>query len=167
MIQWYAIYTHTGNEKRAEIELKERGYEVYLPVETVWCRHSRSKTRRDRPLLVRYLFVGLKVGQSFYQVRSAPGVEKILGLNDGKPLQVPQEFITRLKDAQSQGEFDKTGKPPLPAYVRDQTVRINAGKFTGFTALFVSATTNQRARVLLKGRLSGMLELDQEHLEAA
>jgi transcription antitermination factor NusG len=169
--RWYAVHTSVAAERRAAGGLVERGFEVYLPTATKWCRHARRKTRVYRPLLVRYLFVALDGDKpDFYGVRSVDGVESVVGIC-GQPSAIPYEAIEPLRMAEARGDFDLTKEHELVRYSKGARVKIAGGVFTGFFAEFERLVGEKRAKVVLMdlGRVigGGPIEVDLKHLADA
>jgi len=171
-VQWFAIRSNIRCEKRAEAGLREQEFDVYLPSLTKWCRHSRRKTKVQRPLLVRYLFVALSRDEpEFYKVRQTNGVEAIIGTL-GQPIPVPVKWIEEMRTAETQGLFDET-LPTNPELVVTPglAVRVIGGPFTGFMAEIMDAkTADGRVRVLVKGLFGAApkpMQIDVAKLEAA
>jgi transcription antitermination factor NusG len=171
-VDWYAIRSNIKCEKRAELGLREQGFDVYLPSITKWCRHSRRKTRVQRPLMIRYLFVALDRDEpQFYRVRQTDGVECIVGTL-GEPIAVPPKWVDELRTAEIAGDFDETRPANFVDITVGQRVRITGGPFTGFMAEVRRAKTGEaKARVLLqairKGGAEHEMEIDLVKLEAA
>lgn len=64
-LTWFAAYTAPRAERRAEVDLIFRGFEVFLPKITRWDRHGvrkgvQARRKVEEPLFPRYLFIGLQ-----------------------------------------------------------------------------------------------------------
>lgn len=167
--RWYAVHTAVGGEHRAKGGLQERGFEVYLPTATKWCRHARRKTRVYKPLLVRYLFVALDGDEpDFYGVRRVDGVECVVGIT-GRPVPIPYEAIEPIRMAEARGDFDLTKEREMVVYKPGQQVKIIAGQFQGFWGVFERAVGEKRAKIAVQqmGKVigAGAIELDLSHLQ--
>ena len=57
MTNWIVAYCHANAEKKAEINLRRQGFEVYFPKYKKVRRHARRIDTVIRPLFPRYLFV--------------------------------------------------------------------------------------------------------------
>src|SRR5512140_3205972 len=74
-IDWYAILTKPRRETLAEDNLRNQGYDVYLPRLQIEQRRNVRWITAVEPLFPRYLFVrAANARQSFAPVRSTPGV---------------------------------------------------------------------------------------------
>lgn len=169
-LSWYAVYANIRGEYRAQAGLRERGFDAYCPSLTRWIRHSRKKIEVIRPVLPRYVFVGMdRDCQSFHTIRQTDGVESLVGVC-GAPVAIPYAWISGLRTAETLGEFDET-KPKNQLVIEPgKPVRVIVGPFTGFVGRIIEARGPKRVTVLLQemGRLApGKLELDNAGLEAA
>ena len=165
-MNWYVIYTKPKAERRVELGLRGIGLQAYCPVETFWKRRrTRGKDRARRPLLTRYLFVGLE-SDNFHQVRAVDGVDAVIA-NAGTPVAVSYgDWIEPLMTAETLGAFDRTqGKLSFKA---GQPVRVTAGVFRGAVGKVMAAKGGEeRVRVMLEGIFKGGAGFDPDQLEAA
>ena len=165
-MNWYVVYTKPKAERRVELGLREIGLSAYCPVETFWKRRrTRGKDRARRPLLTRYLFVGLE-SDNFHLVRTVDGVDAIIA-NAGKPLMVSYGgWIEPLMTAETLGAFDRTQSRVL--FKAGQPVRVTAGVFKGAVGKVLEAKSGEeRVRVMLEGIFRGGAGFDPDQLEAA
>jgi transcription antitermination factor NusG len=95
--QWYVIRTNIGCERRAELCLREIGFDVYRPVEDRWRLHRRRCSDVSLGWFGRYLFVGFGEGSRFDKLRETDGVESILGIA-GKPTPVCPSVLQNVAD---------------------------------------------------------------------
>lgn len=158
MASWFAVYTHVGREKRAEVALRERGFDAYMPAETRWRRHARTKSAVQRPLFTRYLFVGVQPGQSFHDIATADGVACIVGVM-GAPKAIDYAFVEDLKAKQTMGAFDHTLVRKITFNPKDP-IQIIGGAFQGFLGEIMRVEGDHRVRVMLKGLGCGPMSLD-------
>jgi len=54
---WYVLTTRSRHEKKSEQFLKNRGFEVFLPVQKVMRKWSDRKKMVEVPLFSGYLFI--------------------------------------------------------------------------------------------------------------
>jgi transcriptional antiterminator RfaH len=110
-LRWYVVRSNVNCEQRAAKGLRAAGFQVFLPMRKVVIRHARKTQEVERPLFVRYLFVGLDLARHrWYPVRSTHGVESILG-DGGVPHPVPDAEVRKIMRAQDAGLFDSTRAP--------------------------------------------------------
>lgn len=157
--QWFAVMTNPQCELRAERELAQRGFRVFLPKLRKWVSHARVRKAVFRPLLPRYLFVEVDhPRQSFGEVKLCNGVETILH-NGGVPQVVHRSFVEEFLTRYLAGEWDYVRQepcrvmgagwrenPPLPVGAR---VRVMDGKFDGLLATLTSVRGHKVVAKLL------------------
>jgi transcription antitermination factor NusG len=145
---WYVLYTHAGREAQVAEDLEAFGFHAFAPMEVQWRlvpKQQRGKGKPDRvkhekPLLSRYVFVGMGLGGPWRTVKLIDGVVDALKA-DGHYWPVPSPVIGRMKAAYEAGDFDKTliEAERLSALV-GQMVSINRGPFAGFPAKVMAAS---------------------------
>jgi transcriptional antiterminator RfaH len=140
----YLIHTKPGQEERACLQLRNQGYDVFLP------RHAREKMRGGKrilattPLFPRYLFIRLnQLTDNWSPIRSTLGVSNMVRFGN-RYATVDDDFITALRERIAQQE-----QTPEPLYQRGQPVRIVRGPFAGIEAVFAENDGDSRVVVLL------------------
>ena len=166
MKRWFVIHTKPRQEGVAEENLRNQGYEVYLP------RISVPRRRRGRwqstvePLFPRYLFIELEPGRdNMAPIRSTKGVSGLVRFgNDPTPL--PAGFVDYLRGH----EDSATGAhlPDRPQFVPGDRVRVLSGPFEGVEGIFREPRGENRVLVLIDilGKPSPMA-IDGDHLIGA
>jgi transcriptional antiterminator RfaH len=166
---WHVVYTNIRCEFRANMGLKAKGFETFLPYLRKRIRHARYTQAVERPLFPRYLFVRFDVEKDewFDPIKSTDGVEDIIR-NNSIPVRIPQAELDPIIHAQKAGEFDLTRKRPISSeYAEGEVIRISAGPFAGFAAEVLATMPDKaRAEVALQlfGRIS-RIALNYDHLE--
>jgi transcription antitermination factor NusG len=161
---WFVVRSSIRSEKRAAFGLERAGFDVFVPM-VIEERAVRGKLREmQRPLLVRYLFVGLPIEahrRRFDLVREVDGVEDVLAIS-GAPRAVQAIVLQRLAD-----ECCEVPPPDVPFKPGD-LVRIVEGPFRTFEAYVDGVMPDGRVRVLasLLGRQTPM-DVEAAELEAA
>lgn len=126
---WYALYTAPRAEKKVQQQLQLRGYQNYLPIQTVTHLWSDRKKKVDVPVISSYVFVWCKP-KDFMFVKSVPGVSAFLSLGS-RPTPIDAGVIADLQfmiaNAEEQVEF--TGENLA---VGDK-VEVVKGKLKGLT----------------------------------
>lgn len=151
-LSWYAVYTQPGKESLAAQQLRNQGFEVYLPQYQKLRRHAGRTDIVATALFPRYLFVGLDTQRQRW--RSVNGTRGVVGLVmfGDKPTPVPAPVIEEIR-----GREDETGHVRLngPAFRRGQALRIMEGPMTDTQAIFEEQLDGNRAILLvsLLGRL--------------
>ena len=75
--KWIAVYTKPRHEKSVEKNLKNKGYEVYLPMLKERRKWSDRKKWVLFPLFRSYIFVKIEIKNSLFVLKT-PGVVKIV-----------------------------------------------------------------------------------------
>jgi len=152
-MQWYVIQTKPRQEFRAEENLKNQGYEIFLPTSTVEkLLKSQIKIQKE-PLFSRYLFIRLdQISSNWAPVRSTRGVSNFLRFGaQSTPSVVNEELIDLLKTKSEQ----QNGSKPL--FNEHDLIRIKEGPFKDQEGLFqkMITTNSGEIRALLLIELLG------------
>lgn len=148
MIRWYAAYTQAQAETRAAQELRQQGFDAFLPL----CRRLRRHARRTetvlRPLFPRYLFLAMDVEcQRWRSVNGTRGVAQLVRQGD-RPAPIPSGIIETLR-----ARADPCGAVPLDSlalFERGQLVTVTAGPFAGHTGHYETLTADERVVILVE-----------------
>lgn len=108
---WVVVRTNVKCEAKALDNLRKAGFAAYLPRQRIEITNKRTNTIREieRPLMLRYLFVGLQRNNLAYGfVRACDGVERILGDQGNHPLPVPAGLVEEIALAEVDMKFDDT-----------------------------------------------------------
>lgn len=100
---WYVVHSRPKSEADADAQLRRAGFMTFYPFERVKRRRKlpTGKVRLETvelPHFPRYLFVGVREGQSLYHVNNAEAVSTVLYLGP-EPLRVPDRVVEALQDA--------------------------------------------------------------------
>jgi transcription antitermination factor NusG len=103
-LAWFAVWTKSRCERKAELRLREAGFATYLPTEA----HAQARRGAVRPFeripVGRYLFVGLRACEpAFGAVRDIKEVQSFVSV-DGMPLRVPASAIQAYANGLSRKE---------------------------------------------------------------
>jgi len=145
---WRAVFCKPGQERRAEAQLENQDFEVFLPrVRTRTFSQGRSRLR-VQPMFPRYLFVNLCAGaEDWSTIRSTRGAIGLVRFGDRVPA-VPGDFIDYLKARH--GEFGAIDLSKAMELKADDTVEITDGAMAGMRAVFQTRSGKERVVVLLK-----------------
>lgn len=143
-VNWYLIQCKARESFRAEMHLKNQGFECFHP--THWVKKKSRGTVQTvlSPLFPFYLFASLGAMGSWATVRSTRGVKGIVTFNH-KPAIVPQSIIDGL---QYQCQKMNADAPP-PIFQRGQRVLIQDGCFKDLEAIVMSVNSEERVVLLL------------------
>lgn len=138
---WYLIYTKPRQEYRAQENLSQQGFEIYLPLHQAE-RLLRGKLRQvEEPLFKRYLFVRFNAhNDPWHTVRSTLGVSELVRTG-GQPAKVPSALVQALMEAKSATQS---------LFQRGETLRVTDGPFRDLQAVFEMQDGEQRAIVLIE-----------------
>jgi transcription antitermination factor NusG len=141
--RWYALYTKSRAEKKAERELQLKGLEAYLPLEKRLKQWSDRKKWVYEPLIRSYIFVRAN-HKELYQAYYTPGIVTIVNF-EGKPAPIPDKQIQAIKEVLKSGEhFEVTSDE----FEIGEMVEIQAGKLKGFQGELVKQLN--RYKVLIR-----------------
>ena len=167
-LTWYAACTAVSRERYAEGNLRDAGFDVYLPMATRWVVHAKKREKVQRPLFPRYVFVGMPDPLMWGAADNARGVERLVRGAGPAPSIVSWRTIDNLRAAEALGQFDDTVKrEAIAPFKPGQPVRVIAGPMKGFVAEVAKANPKGRVHLLL-GMLGGKVAatVDADQLEA-
>jgi transcription antitermination factor NusG len=158
---WFVLYVNAGREKAVAEDLAEFGFSAFCPMEVEWRLKPRQQRRKgvpdrvkhERPLLSRYVFVGMPVGGPWRTVKLIDGVVDALK-SDGRYWPVPSPAIDRMRDAYEAGMYDRTciEAERLIALI-GQVVDLKSGPFAGLSAKVTAASAKYvSAEIDMMGR---------------
>ena len=180
--RWFAVRVKGGTGDTVFAELREAGYDVYLPRRRFdrFNRRLRAMIEWSEPLLPGYLFVVHPRQNApvddWTEVRAMKGVLGPLG-NENGPLRIPPAVIEAIMTAEFQSTYDET-KTARKArgeterqrleqrFVAGRKFLINDGPFASFLAQAEAITHDERVKALVEifGRLTPIV-LDPERLD--
>ena len=133
---WYVVHTYSGHESKVALSLKERVeaaghsdkvFKIFLPHQQKIVVSEGKKRSVDEKLFPGYLVVLMDMSDdSWYIVRSTPGVTGFVGMGS-TPTPLPKsEVLTLMK-------FAKMEAPKFEAKFRlGDSVKVNEGPFKDF-----------------------------------
>lgn len=118
--KWYALYTNPRAEKKVELELQKRDYQVYLPQRTTLKQWSDRKKKVTVPLFPSYIFICLELERNYYDILNIPGVVKFIRM--GKDIvsiraQQIQEIQLFLSNFEHYEVLNELFEPKMPVEV--------------------------------------------------
>ena len=128
---WHAIYTRHQHEKVITSLLSDKGFEVFLPLQTVARRWKDRTKQLSLPLFPCYVFIrgGL---QRRFDIVTTPGFHSFVGIGD-QPATIPQEEIQAIRQAFASGSRVE----PYPFLRFGDRVRIRSGPLEGIEGILV------------------------------
>lgn len=148
MTAWFVVYTHPHAEAKALANLRQQGYEGYLPWCRRWRRHARRREIVRRPLFPRYLFVAFDAMTTRWRpILSTVGVAGLIRQGE-QPLAVPAGVVEQIRDGEGSGRFDDLS--PVARLAAGALVRIKDGPFGDLIGRLQSLAEGDRVNVLLQ-----------------
>ena len=140
---WFAVYTASNHEKKAQQHLQMRDVETFLPLYSVTRRwKNRTTVKLQLPLFKGYIFVRIARTESS-RVLAVPNVRFIVG--DGhRALPLPDEDIEILRSGLHLRQVD-----PYPYVQVGAQVRISSGPFAGLQGVIVRKDDQLRVVISL------------------
>jgi transcriptional antiterminator RfaH len=136
-MKWHIIQTKVRQEFRAEENLRNQGFEVFLPTCQVQKKQSQTVKVQEEALFSRYLFIRLSdVTSNWFPIRSTRGVAQLLrfGLST-EPVSIPDDVVRYLKERCA-------AKEPLHELFRlGEQLEITQGPFKGLVGFFEKLQT--------------------------
>lgn len=136
---WYAIYTKSRREKELERDLRDDGYEVYLPTIKrlrVW---SDRKKWVEMPLFNGYVFVKVS-SKEYYWVLQHPAAVKYVTFG-GKAARIPEQQIEGVKRVLG---LNLDMEVTTDHFKKGETVSINAGPMSGCQGEIVKVASKKQ-----------------------
>ena len=142
---WYLAYTKPRQEMVAQLNLRQQGFETYLPLFKVLRRGAAGPVME--PMFPRYLLLRPgREGQSLGTVRSTRGVSGLVRFGV-EPGTLAERVVNGIRAAEvARAQLDDAALQGLRA---GQTVVFAGGPFQGLAGL-VTSVSAQRVRVLLE-----------------
>jgi transcription antitermination factor NusG len=159
---WYAIHSHPLKEEHLWNQLLLINLEAFYPRLRV--KPVNPRARKIKPYFPGYLFVQADLDQTGLSTFQWMPYSTGLVCFGGEPSIVPDHLISVLRKKIE--EIGTVGGEILDGLVPGDPVKIQAGPFAGFEAIFDTRVTgSERVRVLLKmlnqRRLPVELDTDQ------
>lgn len=142
-LRWYAVYTKTGEEDRAESNLRAWQIEVFTP--KVQARRVNQVTGKPtisaRPLFPRYLFARFKADETLHKVWFTRGVHSVVSFGN-QPTPIEDEVIELIQSRKGADDLVVVGEE----FRAGDRVRVNGGPLKDLVGIF-ERTTKERDRV--------------------
>lgn len=144
---WFVVQTQVNSEAKAERNLLQQGFDVYLPRYLKLRSHARKIDKVPAPLFPRYMFVQVDIAkQRWRSIQSTLGVSHMV-FNGSRPASVADNIIETLKAREDERGMIKLGRPAHIAV--GERVRILAGSFVGSLGFFEGMADRDRVAILL------------------
>ncbi|MBP5548182.1 MAG: UpxY family transcription antiterminator [Bacteroidales bacterium] len=160
--QWVALYTNPRAEKAAERNLRESGFEVYLPLRRELHTWSDRKKWVEEPLLKSYVFARITQFDESV-VCNVRGVSHLVKFQNVVAT-IPEEEIQMMRDfIASEVDIQVRTSEKLK---RGRRVRINSGNLAGKVGVLVSDCEDGNFAVEITGISMAMIvHVDKDLME--
>jgi transcription elongation factor/antiterminator RfaH len=144
--RWFAVNTQPFAEARAQRNLENQGFRIFMPRRRKMLRHARKLTVVEAPLFPRYLFVAFDPHRDQWRkINSTFGVSRLV-MRGETPNPVPNGVIEALIAVTVDG-----GIVDLAAKLQEGSlVRVMAGPFAEQLARLEQLDDSGRAHILLE-----------------
>lgn len=139
--EWYLLQSKPHQEQRALENLRNQGFECFMPL------YSRERLRRgkrekiEEPLFPRYLFIRLdSIVSNWSVLRSTYGVTNIVRFGE-QPARVPDAVIEAIAKRQHAN---------VQIFQSGDLVRITDGAFAGLEGVFERDDGDERVLILME-----------------
>ena len=145
--KWYVVHTYSGYENKVKnnlehridsMHMKDRIYEVVVPVEDVLEYKSGKKQLVQKKLLPGYILIHMELDDdSWYVVRNTPGVTGFVGTSV-RPVPISKDEVERVLARQ------KAVRPKVSAeFAEGEGVKVVEGPFADFTGVISDVSLDQ------------------------
>ena len=146
-LRWYAVYTKTGEEDRAESNLKAGQIETFTP--KMRARRADKFTGKHtfvvKHLFPRYLFARFKASETLHKVWFTRGVHSVVSFGN-QPLPVDDEVIEFIQSRRGEDDLVRVGED----FRAGDKVMIKEGPFKNIVGVFEGAPKErERVSILL------------------
>lgn len=143
---WYVVFTKPRQESKAMLNLVNQGYDVWLPMLTIWRKSAGQWLRKDVPLFPRYLFVRPSRGtQSVAPVRSTVGVMALVRFGN-ESARLSESLLNELRDAIEAKSIEPDER--ISPFVIGEEVHVTSGPLAGIAGVVIRPAI-ERVAVLL------------------
>ena len=143
--EWFVLQYKAKSHHKAVRNLKQQGFETFLPLTNLTLRQNSRFINATQPLFPGYMFITFDSTKSeWYKINNTYGVSRLVTFNNILK-SIPNEVIEYLLErCNLSGEL-----LPVKKYERDDKVKILKGPFANFIANVEKYETDQRIWVLM------------------
>lgn len=148
MITWCVAHTQPNKERIALQNLRNQGFEVYLPLFKKLRKHARKVEEVLCPLFPRYIFVGFdKAKARWRSINGTKGVTHLIMKDEVNPSTLSARIIEDLKSQELSSNILPISS--LISFVKGDKVKISEGPFKNTEAVFERLDDKQRVEILI------------------
>ena len=145
---WLLVYTKAREEKRANKNLQNQGFETYLPM-IAYEKMNQSKSFSLETMFPRYLFIKINLeNDSWTRVKSTRGVSHLI-IFGHKLASVPNEVMVFLRKRTDENDIFRQ-KITRREFQKGEKVIIKNGMLKGQEATLSSKKSKERVTILLR-----------------
>lgn len=145
-MRWYVVNCQPHQEGRADLNLRQQGFESWVPKLLRTRRHARRIEQIQAPMFPGYLFVKLNLdAQAWRSINGTYGVRRLLCAND-QPAPISHGFVETLQQTM---DSDGLISMPKDAFHVGDKVRLVRGPFADMIATLVRLADGDRVAVML------------------
>lgn len=144
--RWYAVRTHPQKERTAEVMLRQRGVEAFVPLHARYrkrSRHCRKKLLRFFPTLTGYVLIRAQTPGDLWTAMELSCTSFVVGFNN-RPAPLCEASVKRLRDMDASGMLDAAETQRRMKTHREYSVgdlvEFDHGGMVGFTGKVVNLT---------------------------
>ena len=147
MRKWYVVTTKSREEPKALINLKQQGFNTYLPQYKKIRRHARRVDTLLAPLFPKYLFVEFDLDVNNWSViNSTIGVSALIKFGS-LPTPISTELVHDIRDRENSEGIISLNKH-LKIKSGDK-IQVIAGAFSNHSGIFECQNDDERIVILL------------------
>jgi len=151
--KWYLVYSKSRKEELAELSLRLKGLDVFLP--RLVFPSSVGKTGQIIPLFPNYLFTRIYDAQQYQSVLWTPGVKRLVSFC-GIPASLDESVVSFLmRHATPEGMIAARCNLKI-----GQEVRLTGGAFDGLLGIIQEPPDGQRRVKLLMKLLNREIQVE-------
>jgi transcriptional antiterminator NusG len=160
-MNWYAIYTRSRHEQKANKHLLEKKIETFLPLMERWSRRKDRRKRIHIPLFPGYLFVRTPLeAQIHLKVLKTDGVVRILGNNEN-PIPIPDEQIRAIQSLIRNG----VAVERHPYLKEGMKVKVVNGPLIGIEGILLKTQTKKNRLIISVDLLRESVSVEIDDLD--
>ena len=148
--QWFVVSTRSKAERRADIHLRQQGYETFLPLVSFSRRDRAVPTMRHRveiPMFPSYLFIRFDRRDPWRPITNTPGVFQLLTSDGYLPNPVPDAVVSELQAVHA---LRRSRAPEKTAWAPGMPCCLRKGcAFEGLPAVITAIHINQASIAMM------------------
>jgi transcriptional antiterminator RfaH len=147
---WYLIRTKSNREHLVREQLSQLIPEVFAPMLRLPSTRLRTTQSSLVPLFPQYIFARFHLATHYFDIRYMPGVAGFVCAGRS-PLAVPEGIIESVRSRCTNEILQLSTKP----FQRGEQVRVVAGPFSNFEAIFESYLSGTKRVAILIETIEG------------